>query len=190
MYCVDSHGSDIDHFWPKSTYPGRTFLWSNMLLCCTECGRFKGNQFPLSRTGEPMLVDPSVMDPWEFLDFDPDTGNVTARFDPSSGMPSPEGEITVRLLHLDRREGMAEGYRRTFRRLAACVRQALNAESFNGDRLVVELIHADTHGLMGWCFGPAGARLQPFEELRSRSPDAWAACAAAVLSDPATRTPG
>lgn len=47
MYCLDSHGSDIEHFWPKTPYPGKMFCWPNLLLCCTECGRFKGEKFPL-----------------------------------------------------------------------------------------------------------------------------------------------
>lgn len=46
MYCVDSHGSDVEHFWPKAGYPQRAFEWPNLLLCCTECGRLKGDRFP------------------------------------------------------------------------------------------------------------------------------------------------
>ena len=48
MYCLDSHGSDIEHFRPKAGYPARMYHWPNLLLCCTECGRMKGNQFPLA----------------------------------------------------------------------------------------------------------------------------------------------
>lgn len=96
MYCVDSHGSDIEHFWPKSAYPTCAFVWSNMLLCCTECGRLKGDQFPLSQTGQPSLVDPSAEDPWDHLDFDPDTGNLTARYDIASGAPSAKGSARCR----------------------------------------------------------------------------------------------
>ena len=58
MYCLDSHGSDIEHFRPKSNYPKRMFRWRNLLLCCTECGRFKGSQFPLNGK-RPLLIDPS-----------------------------------------------------------------------------------------------------------------------------------
>lgn len=180
MYCVDSHGSDIEHFWPKRAYPARAFLWPNMLLCCTECGRFKGDQFPLLQTGEPALVDPSAEDPWIHLDFDPDTGNLTARYDAASDAPSVKGECTVRVLHLDRREGMAEGYRRTYLRLVDYVRKALAADAIDAANLVATLQHADEHGLLGWCFGPVGERLQPFAELRHRSPDAWDACTAAI----------
>jgi uncharacterized protein (TIGR02646 family) len=180
MYCVDSNGSDIEHFWPKSMYPARAFVWSNMLLCCTECGRFKGAQFPMSQTGEPLLVDPSAEDPWDHLDFDPDTGNLTARYDVASDAPSVKGECTVRVLQLDRREGMAEGYRRTFLRLAACVRQALTVDTIDAENLAATLQQADDHGLLGWCLGPVGERVQPFAELRRRSPDAWDACAGAA----------
>jgi uncharacterized protein (TIGR02646 family) len=181
MYCVDSHGSDIDHFWPKGTYPGRAFEWPNLLLCCTECGRFKGNRFPLSANGGPMLVDPSAEDPWESLDFDPDTGNFTPRYDATSGSPSARGEQTVHILQLDRREGMSEGYRRTYLRLANCVREALlTAGPIDAAQLTGNLRQADDHGLMGWCFGPVGARIQPFDELRRRYLPVWTACAAAA----------
>ncbi|RYU63190.1 hypothetical protein EWI61_01670 [Methylolobus aquaticus] len=180
MYCVDSHGSDIDHFWPKATYPDRAFVWSNMLLCCTECGRFKGNRFPLSNAGQPMLVDPSAEDPWEHLDFDPDTGNLTARYLANCGAPSPKGEHTVKTLKLDRREGMAAGYRRTYLRMEACVRKALTEDAIELQKLAQDLQRADDHGLLGWCLGPVGARLEPFAELRRRAPDAWDAWTASV----------
>ncbi|MBK6614001.1 hypothetical protein [Ottowia sp.] len=180
MYCVDSHGSDIEHFWPKGPYPGRAFLWPNMLLCCTECGRFKGDRFPLSSAGDPMLVNPSAENPWEHLDFDPDTGNLTARYDAASGAPSPKGYATVQLLRLDRREGMAEGYRRAYRRIEAFVNAALSEAVIDPDQLAQQLLLADEHGLLHWCFGPVGANLRPFAALRNKAPAAWAACAAAV----------
>jgi uncharacterized protein (TIGR02646 family) len=70
MYCLDSHGTDIDHFWPKQTFPNSMFVWPNLLLSCAECGRFKGDSFPLSN-GQPLLIDPTAEDPWLHLDFDP-----------------------------------------------------------------------------------------------------------------------
>jgi len=178
MYCVDSHGSDIDHFWPKATYPDRAFRWPNMLLCCTQCGRFKGDRFPLSNAGQPMLVDPSVEDPWEHLDFDPDTGNLTARYDATVGAPSPKGQRTVEILRLDQREGMAAGYQKTYWRILGLVRKALEQDAFDTLGLAQALTQADDHGLLGWCFGPVGGRLEPFAELRRRAPDVWEACTA------------
>ena len=181
MYCVDSHGSDIEHFWPKARYAHLVFDWPNMLLCCTECGRLKGDRFPLLDCGQPVLVDPSAEDPWEHLDFDPDTGNVTARYDTTSASPSARGVGTVKLLQLDRREAMTEGYRRTYRRLADCVHQALAVPgAIDAAQLVSNLLHSDDHGLMAWCFGPIGSTLHPFVDLHLRHPDAWATCVVAA----------
>lgn len=36
MYCLDSHGTDIEHYWPKTPYPDKMFVWPNLLSCCTE----------------------------------------------------------------------------------------------------------------------------------------------------------
>jgi hypothetical protein len=91
MYCGDSHGTDIEHYWPKTPYSEHLFSWPNMLLCCTECGRFKGNLFPLDANGAPLLVDPSTVNPWDFLDFNPDTYTFVARFDLATNAPSSPG---------------------------------------------------------------------------------------------------
>ena len=48
MYCVDSAGSDIEHFWPKGAHSDRMYIWENLLVACAPCGRFKGQQFPLA----------------------------------------------------------------------------------------------------------------------------------------------
>jgi uncharacterized protein (TIGR02646 family) len=124
MYCLDSHGTDIEHFWPKTPYPERLFLWLNLLLCCTDCGRLKGDRFPLAE-GQPLLIDPTAEEPWLYLDFDPTTGNVVARFDADANDWSPKGLKTVEILQLDRRESLAVGYRKTFRRLSALVERQL-----------------------------------------------------------------
>lgn len=178
MYCVDSHGSDIDHFWPKSRYADKAFDWENMLLSCTECGRLKGSQFPLEHDGQPLLVNPCTDDPWLHIDFDPDTGNLTARYDPATGLPSAKGERTVQILQLDRREGMAAGYRRTYLRILRCVHDALDAHRADIETVLTELQQSDDHGLWTWCFVGSGARTPPFVELQRRMPELWAACIA------------
>src|SRR5436853_78831 len=48
MYCEDSHGTAIEHFWPKARYPDRAFDWLNYLIACSECNsNCKRDQFPL-----------------------------------------------------------------------------------------------------------------------------------------------
>lgn len=148
MYCSDSHGTDIEHFWPKATYPERMFVWGNLLLCCTPCGRHKGNRFPLE-AGKPMLIDPTIHDPWDFLDFDPATGNLTPRFSIELNGWEPKGDETVKILCLDQREAVAAGYQRTYQRLSLIMERFL-ADRRDGDSLIERLLEADDHGLLGW----------------------------------------
>ena len=46
MYCMASLGSDIEHFRPKTPFPAFAFQWTNLLLCCSDCGRLKGQKSP------------------------------------------------------------------------------------------------------------------------------------------------
>lgn len=175
MYCLDSHGTDIEHFWPKTPYPERMFVWLNLLLCCAECGRFKGDRFPLA-DGAPLLVDPTAEDPWQCLDFDPTTGSIVARFDAGQNGYSVKGVETVKRLQLDQREAMASGYKKTLRRLSRVVEGILGQVAPDAAALIAALSDADDHGLLTWCFHGSGRNEAPFRDLRERQPAAWAAC--------------
>jgi uncharacterized protein (TIGR02646 family) len=179
MYCLDSHGADIEHFWPKTPYPERMFLWPNLLLCCTECGRFKGERFPLEN-GQSLLIDPTTEEPWNHLDFDPETGNLVAKFDLQENNWSAKGLKTVEVLQLDRREALAAGYIKTFRRLSSVVMGCLHAGAPSEDDLITSLKEADDHGLLGWCFYGTGQNISPFSEFRTQHPDSWTVCVAAI----------
>ena len=178
MYCLDSHGADIEHFWPKAPYPAKAFTWTNLPLCRAERGRFKGDRFPLDH-GRPLLVDPSVDDPWAVLDFDPRTGNLAARFDRQMSGYFQKGTATVGLLQLDRREALSDGYRKTWRRVCIVVNRYLSGDEPGAD-LTVRLLEADDHGLLGWCFDGTGVDESPFREWRERDPALWADCAERV----------
>jgi uncharacterized protein (TIGR02646 family) len=179
MYCLDSHGTDIEHFWPKTPYPERMFLWPNLLLCCTECGRLKGSRFPLAE-GQPLLIDPTAEEPWQYLDFDPATGNIVARFELNTNDWSPKGLTTVEVFHLDRREALAIGYQRTYRRLSDIVERFLAEGTPAADDFFVSLSAADDHGLLGWCFKGTGKNIRPFSDLREQQPDVWNMCQAEI----------
>jgi uncharacterized protein (TIGR02646 family) len=182
MYCLDSHGCDIEHFRPKARYPRRMFDWSNLLLCCTECGRYKGDRFPLTQADEPLLIDPTTEDPWRYLDFDPDTGCLIPRIDPVSMREIDKGAQTVAIFRLDQREGLSEACLITFRRLSKLVQQALDAEvTPQVDDLVTALRDVDDHGLLPWCFGPSGRTVEPFRSLHLRYSDVWSGCAEQLL---------
>jgi hypothetical protein len=74
MYCEDSFGTDIEHFFPKTRYPSKAFSWHNYLLACSHCNsNLKRQRFPLLRR-RPLLLDPSAEDPQNHLAFLPSSG--------------------------------------------------------------------------------------------------------------------
>lgn len=90
MYCEDSEGTAIDHFWPKATYPERAFDWNNYLLGCSRCNsNFKRDRFPLDISGQPLLINPTEEDPLDHLAFSPSTG----RYQPISAKGQPSIEV-------------------------------------------------------------------------------------------------
>jgi uncharacterized protein (TIGR02646 family) len=172
MYCSDSHGTDIDHFWPKKHFPERMFRWPNLLLACAECNRFKDDELP-TKDGIPMFVDPTLDDPWEFLDYHPPTGNLVPRY------ASPcmlKGELTVTILHLDSREALANAYKRTYRRIIGVVNNFMGEVSPSSESVIHQLGEADDRGLLGWCFSECGSKWNPFSELALHKPDIWLCC--------------
>ncbi|MFY9820243.1 MAG: HNH endonuclease [Thermoanaerobaculia bacterium] len=95
MYCEDSEGTAIEHFWPKSTYPERAFDWLNYLIACSRCNsNCKRDLFPLDGAGAPLLVNPCEEEPLDHLSFSPSTG----RFEPKS----PKGDPSITVFGLNR----------------------------------------------------------------------------------------
>lgn len=176
MYCVDSHGCDIEHFWPKAEFPANMYRWENLLLCCNECGRFKGSRFPLSGDQQPLLLDPSIDEPWQFLDFDPTTGNITARYNVAADDYEIKGETTIEIFQLDRREALAAGYQKTYRDLHKVIKRFLETADTSPDTLVAELIEHDDHGLLGWFFKGNGQTEAALTQLQTDHAAAWKAC--------------
>lgn len=166
MYCLDSHGCDIEHFRPKSPYPKWMFKWNNLLLCCTECGRIKGSQFPLDGR-RPMLVDPTKEEPWDYLDFDPIMGNIMARYDLQSDDYFAKGQQTVIVLQLDRREALQAGYKQTYQKLCTIINRFLQAPTQTSNDLIDELLHEDERGLLGWGLQRCRAKRSPVSTIKN-----------------------
>lgn len=102
-YCESPIGvvdyGHIEHFRPKNVFPGRIYLWRNMLLSCTRCNgaEFKGINFPSKADGGPLL-NPCVDDPSHHLSFEYNPITREARVIPIT----PRGEITEKTLGLNR----------------------------------------------------------------------------------------
>jgi len=73
---------EIEHFYPKSAYPDKTFTWENLLLSCSICNNtnHKGVKFPLDDRDNPLLIDPTdgVTNPIDHLTFLWDEAALTA----------------------------------------------------------------------------------------------------------------
>jgi len=95
MYCGDSEGTSVDHFEPIARNPLRTFDWLNHLLACSFCNsNQKGSRFPVDEAGSPLLIDPSLEDPFEHLALSLSVGEYRAR--------TPKGTATIDVLGLNR----------------------------------------------------------------------------------------
>lgn len=173
MYCGDSRASDVEHYWPKTPFPQRMFVWANLLLCCTDCGRQKSDVFPLDSGGTPLLIDPTDCDPWLHLDFDPVTGNLVPRFLPN-GEADPRGKATLEVLKLDRKESLSLLLRRTHKKLESTLAAFVSAVPAEAPAALLE---EDDFVLAGWVFRGAGADSEPFKSIRERHPAHWECCA-------------
>ncbi|MEW6252617.1 MAG: hypothetical protein AB1716_18420 [Planctomycetota bacterium] len=180
MYCEDSRGSTVEHFWPKGLYPARAFLWTNMLLLCMPCNTRKGTDFPLDESGAPLLLDPTMDDPWDHLFFEPQTGLLAARYDTQRQAADSRGQCTVdpRRSTLND-EAVAAGRRQVARRLTRIVAKGLadlvagNPSSEVEAQMLEELQDCDDFGLREWFFARDGAEESPFSDLRGAYRATW-----------------
>ena len=180
MFCEDSRGVDIEHFWPKTTYPGRTFVWENLVLSCAGCNRSKGTRFDLREDGLPMLIDPTSDDPWRHLFYDSRTGIVTPRFVPETGKPDPRGYYTIERSNIPFNvQAVTEGRLRTQRNLIRCLRRFLESVGLKTDRTAAEeellgcVDDNSDYGLTVWFFLENGHTDSPFSDLRRQAEDVW-----------------
>lgn len=68
IYCesnITTGDPNVEHYHPKSLYPGETFEWNNLFSACTSCNRSKGSFDTVSNP----FIHPAAEDPEEFLSY-------------------------------------------------------------------------------------------------------------------------
>jgi hypothetical protein len=85
------HHGDVEHIYPKSLAPDRSFVWDNLTLACEVCNQYKSNKDPLVQS----IIDPYVINPEDHLIF-----MGTLIFD----LGTPHGISTKEILDLNRME--------------------------------------------------------------------------------------
>ncbi|MFW6640659.1 HNH endonuclease [Nocardiopsis algeriensis] len=114
MYCGENVGTDVDHFEPIVRAPLRTYDWFNHLLACSRCNsQAKGFVFPCDAQGKPLLIDPTVEDPYDHLELSLSTGRYLGR--------TAKGSRTIEVLQLNRAE-LELGRERAFIRATSMLR--------------------------------------------------------------------
>lgn len=179
MYCSDSAGTDIDHFWPKARFHERMFQWPNMILCCSGCGSLKSSKFP-RLNGKPLLLDPTVDDPWRFLEYSPNYGQLVPLAAPRFKIQAKRAEKTVEVLRLDEREALETGYKKSYRRIMRTLSAALADPAPVAATLIADLRDDDDHGLLGWIFRGTGANEPRVLQMKQFHPAVWQACEQAL----------
>lgn len=89
-YCEDSCADEVEHIWPKTFFPGRTFLPENYLFACGICNPAKRDKFTL-------LVDQT----WIDLVLHRRTRGVVECSGTVSGFIDPIRESPLSLIWLD-----------------------------------------------------------------------------------------
>ncbi len=97
-YCENIAAKDIEHFYPKTTYPDRMFSWGNFLRGCKNCNNVKVAHFPLDSAGDRLLIDPCDDEPLDYFVWDLLTGATGVVPDPAR---QPRALATLELFQLD-----------------------------------------------------------------------------------------
>lgn len=73
------------------------------------------------------------------------------RYDPAKASYSAKGEATVALLQLDRREALANGHRRAWRRLVEAIKLEIDTVGHDTARCSTVIEEFDDYDLAGCC---------------------------------------
>ncbi|WP_442792211.1 HNH endonuclease [Mycobacterium sp. 2-64] len=147
-YCSDSHASDIDHFKPIAVDHGSTFKWPNLLWVCTRCNRKKGKRFPATASGDPLLIDPSITDPWRHMTLDTASGFIAPRY--IVDKYDIFGEATLEVLPTINNEAVAEGRARTCKRLRSAVNSVNEEPTPEAISELLSEVSQDDVGVSRW----------------------------------------
>lgn len=149
-YCEDSEPDEIEHFKPKNLYPEACFDWKNYFYCCGRCNGSKSSKFKItvngnivditrsrnspvtpSLKGAPVLLNPEIDNPMDFIKLDFLTGFFIEIADKGTHEYA-RAEYTIELLNLNR-DGLPEArksaYKNFVARLEAYIHRKNNSTS-------------------------------------------------------------
>ncbi|MFK7797783.1 MAG: hypothetical protein AB8E82_10050, partial [Aureispira sp.] len=123
-YCEHNEFSDIEHFYPKTLFPKKAFIWENYLYVCGVCNsKYKNDTFSIfvgnnvldvspttprvyaePATTDSVLINPNEENPMDFLFLNLRTGVYIANFLNEDERTEIRAEYTLEVLNLARFE--------------------------------------------------------------------------------------
>lgn len=154
-YCEQNEHGDIEHIYPKSLFPDKTFVWKNYVWSCEKCNsknklaKFKifipqGSDTDIDITPtlnrvyarpsneDAVLINPRVDNPLEFLTLNLETGTFSIPLGASTRIKI-RAEYTLDLLKLNRRIGLVIAREHAYDNFLSALKryiQARNATNF------------------------------------------------------------
>jgi HNH endonuclease len=130
-YCEHNEATDVEHIYPKSFFPGRTFKWANYLLACKQCHRVLNTEYKLDKfyvfsparsstatelrrkqrppSDDAAFINPRVEDPMVYLSLD--IKEKSFHLIPHPDLTDPrdiaKAERTLSVLQIGEREALA-----------------------------------------------------------------------------------
>lgn len=192
MYCGDSEGCDVEHYFPKADirWRSKVFDWGNFLWICAPCNRLKNNSFAMTADGVPLMLNPCLDRIWDFYDYVSESGYLVPRWGMAADLGARANhtinEAATRLTH----EVICESRKRSERIVRRAVTRYLETEGESGDRdaFIQDVMDADHPELCEWFFSLIGSQREPFssfvalnasliarlrEELNRHYPGVW-----------------
>ena len=77
-YCEEHTKGEVEHFRPKSKFPGLVYSWSNWLFACHDCNHTKLNSWPSGGYVNPCASSDAEW-PEEYFDFETQTAYIMPR---------------------------------------------------------------------------------------------------------------
>lgn len=198
-YCEDSAADEVEHIKPKALYPELTFAWMNYLYACGPCNGPKNSRFAVfaedsgvltdvSRSkkspvvppihGKPVLIDPRIEDPTEYMTLDlRDTFFFTPRA--RSGTPEYDrADYTITTLQLNLRDMLPLARRSAYRDFLAHLKQYIHdrAEGQPPEHLLrlAREIQTRQHATVWWEMKRQHLHLPELKRLFEAAPEALA----------------
>jgi hypothetical protein len=163
-YCENNEATDIEHIFPKSSFPELAFAWENYILACRTCNTdYKSDDFAvfnpaqsgtlqeLAPRSRPRLVPPTVdnafitprtEDPMHFLWLD--IIGDTFGFDKHPLLTSPRDEAkaiyTIELLKLSERPALLAARKKAFQFYRDRLRDCAEAEQAKSHAQLARLV--------------------------------------------------